>query len=144
MTSCPQAHLDYVKEVNNKLGGKVKPLIRFVKAWAYYNNVPIKSFYLEMWVARYASGENAILYSLDLKRIFHQLEKNGLASMFDPTGLTGLISPCKTDNMLEEAKKKISSAASRSERAYELESNGDNKAAFSTWDLLFGYRFPSY
>lgn len=53
MKASPDAHNDYVATINNKLGGKVKPLIRFIKAWKCFRAVPISSFYLELRVAKY-------------------------------------------------------------------------------------------
>jgi len=60
MKTSPDAHNAYVAKINDKLGGKVKPLIRFLKAWKCYKNVPILSFYLELRVAKYAEGEKSI------------------------------------------------------------------------------------
>lgn len=68
MEVSPDAHNKYVAAVDNKHGGKVKPLIRFIKAWKYYRDVPISSFYLEMRVAKYADGEDSIVYDIDVKK----------------------------------------------------------------------------
>lgn len=59
----PEAHNAYVSLVDNKLGKKVKPLIRFLKAWKYYRSVPIISFYLELRTTKHAAGESSIFYS---------------------------------------------------------------------------------
>ena len=40
MRSSPDAHNAYVRGVDEDLSKKVKPLIRFIKAWKYYRNVP--------------------------------------------------------------------------------------------------------
>lgn len=45
MRSSPSTHNSYVTLHNNRLNKKLKPLIRFVKAWKYYCDVPISSFY---------------------------------------------------------------------------------------------------
>jgi hypothetical protein len=52
----PDAHNSYVRAVDDR-AGKVKPLIRFLKAWKWFRDVPISSFYLELRVAKYASQE---------------------------------------------------------------------------------------
>ena len=70
MNASPDAHNEYVRSVDTTLSNKVKPLIRFIKAWKYLQNVPISSFYLELRVAKYASAETSILYSIDVKRVF--------------------------------------------------------------------------
>lgn len=69
MKASPLAHNNYVTEVNKKLGYKVKPLIRFIKAWKYYCDVPISSFYLEILSVKYAEKESAIVYSIDVQNI---------------------------------------------------------------------------
>lgn len=142
--SCPDLHNAYVRDINEKLGGKVKPLIRFVKAWSYYNDVPIKSFYLEMRTAKYASEKTTITYSYDLKYIFNQLKDRNLPSMRDPTGLTGPISACNTETMFQTSLSKLSTAAARAEKACANESGGDIKNAYHYWDLLFNKHFPAY
>ena len=44
MRSSPDAHKSYVDEIDSKLHGKVKPLIRFLKAWKYYRTYPLAPF----------------------------------------------------------------------------------------------------
>jgi len=63
LQSSPDKHNAYVQRIHDSLGRKVKPLIRFVKAWKYYRDVPLLSFYLEMRVAKYAAGEKSIVWS---------------------------------------------------------------------------------
>ena len=144
MHSSPSAHNAYVREVNSDLGGKVKPLIRFIKAWNYYRNVPISSFYLELRVAKYAEGESSIVYNIDVKGVFSYLDRIGLASMQDPMGISGYINPCSTDTKLEDAKSKLSTALDRAQKACDAKDEGDIKTAFEWWDRLYNYNFPSY
>jgi hypothetical protein len=144
MQVCPDAHNYYVSEVNKKHGGKVKPLIRFIKAWKYYRNVPIQSFYLEMRVAKYADGEPSIIYNIDVMRVLAMLRENELAPMRDPMGMSRNIYPCKTDALKRDALSKLNIAATRSEKARMAEFNGDTKIAFDWWRLLYNDKFPTY
>lgn len=144
METSPDAHTAYVSDINDALNRKVKRLIRFMKAWKYYKNVQMYSFYLEMKVARYAYGEKSIIYSIDLKRIFRMLANEELSAMQDPTGISGYIYPCFSDAMKEDALSKIDTALSRAEKACEAENNENIKDAFYWWDLLFDGEFPSY
>ena len=144
MRSSPDAHNAYVREIDEDLGKKVKPLIRFIKAWKYYRNVPISSFYLELRVAKYAEGESTIVYDIDVKRVFSYLDRIGLANMQDPMGISGYISPCSTDANLEAAKLKLSTALTRAQKACEAKNDDDIKTAFDRWNLLYNYNFPSY
>ncbi len=48
LDTAPLEHLAYVNEVNSRQGiaGGAKKLARLIKAWKYYNDVPISSFTL--------------------------------------------------------------------------------------------------
>ncbi|MBF4391316.1 nucleotidyltransferase, partial [Vibrio anguillarum] len=84
LKSSPASHNSYVKRIDDKHNGKVKELIRFIKAWKYYNDVPISSFYLELQTARYCDSESTIVHRFDIKGVFNVLLSNELASMQDP------------------------------------------------------------
>lgn len=142
--SSPSAHNAYVREVDEDLSYKVKPLIRFIKAWKYYRNVPISSFYLELRVAKYAEGKSSIVYSIDVKRVFSHLHDIQLAQMQDPMGISGYISPCSTQVQLDDAKSKLATALTRAQKARDAEDRGDTKDAFYWWNLLYNGQFPSY
>lgn len=144
MRSSPDAHNAYVREVNEDLGFKVKPLIRFIKAWKYYRNVPISSFYLELRVTKYAEDKSSIVYAEDVKGVFSYLDNIGLARMRDPKGISGYINPCSTDAKLEDAKSKLSTALTRAQNACDAEDEGDTKTAFDRWNLLYAGNFPNY
>ncbi len=144
MKASPDAHNKYVRTVDGKLNGKVKPLVRFIKAWKYYRDVPISSFYLELRVAKYAADELTIVYDLDVKGILCQLRDSQLAAMQDPEGISGYIPACKTDAARGDALSKLNTAAIRAEKAQEAASNGDISAAFDSWRLLYNNKFPTY
>lgn len=144
MKTSPDAHTAYVNYVNSKLSHKVKPLIRFIKAWRCYKTVPIFSFYLEMFVARYASNESTIIYSCDIERILRELWNKQLSAMQDPMGISGYIYPCISDITKKESLSKLQTALSRAEKARAAEDNGKVDDAFYWLNLLFDDGFPSY
>lgn len=144
MKASPDAHNAYVADINDKLGGKVKPLIRFIKAWKCYRDVPISSFYLELRVAKYASGETSIVYDIDVKRILCQLRDCKLADMQDPLGVSGYISACKTEALYQNAMSKLETAATRAEKAREAADKGSISDAFYWWRLVYNDEFPTY
>jgi len=144
MEVSPDAHNAYVKEIDDNFNGKVKPLIRFIKAWKYYQNVPISSFYLELRIAKYASEESSIIYDIDVKQIFCRLRDNELARMRDPMGVSGLISACKSEADKKIALSKLKTATTRAENARNATSNEDISDAFYWWRLLYNNQFPTY
>lgn len=144
MNASPDAHNAYVRSVDNQLNGKLKPLIRFIKAWKYYRQVPISSFYLELRIAKYASIKSSITYDVDVKQVFCWLRDIELASMQDPMGISGNIPACKTQAFYDDAISKLKAAAIRAEKAREMTISGNISDAFYWWRLLYNDLFPTY
>lgn len=142
MKSSPQAHNAYVNRENVRLNGKLKPLIQMVKAWKFYNNVPITSFYLELRVTKYAEGETSIVYDIDLKRVIKHLNEIGLARIIDPMGISGYVDACSTEAKKLDSLSKLTTALSRAEKAYEHRENDIDKS-FYWWNMFFNGKFPS-
>lgn len=144
MKTSPDAHNAYVQAIDDRLSNKVKPLIRFLKAWKYFREVPISSFYLELRVAKYASQENSIVYDIDVKNVLKMLVDCSLASLQDPMGISGYITACATDVKRQDALSKLQTAFGRAEKARECASKDRIAEAFDYWRLLYNYEFPTY
>ena len=144
MLTSPDAHNAYVRMINEKHNLKVKPLIRFIKAWKYYQDVPISSFYLEMRVARYCESENVIIYRLDIEYFLSRLLDANLPRLQDPTGISGYIQPCTSKTDFEVALSKLRTAVIRAQKANEAQKHDDLKAAFEWWNRLYKHKFPSF
>lgn len=144
MFSAPESHNAYVLSEDRRLGGKLRPLIRLVKAWKYYRNVPVKSFYLEMTTVAACSGEEVIVHSIDLKRVFERLVNSSLLPIVDPRFELQTISGVGGEAARTDALSKVRNALKWAEEACLAETTGNNKLAFDKWDLLFNYKFPLY
>ncbi|MCI5165193.1 MAG: nucleotidyltransferase [Candidatus Electrothrix sp. GM3_4] len=144
MRSSPSIHNAYVRAENNRLNKKLKPLIRFLKAWKYYCNVPISSFYLELRATKWMEAEETIIYDMDLCTLFKKLDSCALADMQDPKGISGYIPACATEAKKTDALSKLATAKTRAEKAREEEKEERTKNAFDWWDKLFAGNFPGY
>jgi hypothetical protein len=146
LESTPEAHVEYVNDCNKieAVKGGTKKLARLAKAWKYYRDVPISSFYLEMRAAEYMTEEKSVILPLDIYYFLKRLKTNGLAAMNDPTGATGRIHPCSSDTKKADALSKLNTALGRAEKAKDYYEAGKTKEAFEQWNLLFNYEFPSY
>jgi len=144
MRSSPEALNDYVRSVNDRLGGKVKPLIRFLKAWKYFNGVPISSFYLEVVTAELADGMNLIVYSYDVRDALRKLLTSNLSPVDDPAGKSGKVDACRTLLQKQDALIKLRGDVRRAENARDSEAKDDISGAFYWWDLVFNGNFPSH
>jgi hypothetical protein len=144
MRASPESHKLYIDERNEYLNNKVKPLIRFIKAWKYYHAVPISSFYLEMFVGMYAATQSSILYSIDINTIFKKLQSSQISGINDPMGVSGTIFPCENSEDTESALEKISEALERSNHARKAETENRIGDAFYWWGKVYNGGFPSY
>ncbi|MDQ0212896.1 SMODS domain-containing nucleotidyltransferase [Arthrobacter bambusae] len=146
MESTPEAHLKYVNACNDKAGvkGGAKQLARLAKAWKYYRNVPISSFYLEMRAAQHMATQFSVIYPLDFCYFLNSLNRHLLADMNDPTGNTGRIKACSSEANYIDARSKLATAVARANKAVELSKAGRASEAFAQWDLVFDGRFPAY
>jgi Second Messenger Oligonucleotide or Dinucleotide Synthetase domain len=145
MGTAPEAHASYLDEINSigKVSGGAKKLARLAKAWRYYNEVPISSFYLEMRAAEYISGEETHIPVWDICGLLQKLDQLGLAPMKDPKTVAGQFDPCLTPGMREEAVSKLRRGANRARKAIEAYHKEEMDEVFYYLDLLFGGNFPS-
>jgi predicted nucleotidyltransferase len=142
--SAPQEHLKYVKECNEKPSkGKAKALARLIKAWKYYRQVPISSFYLEMRCAQHVATQTSYIHIWDVCQVLEKLEAHKLAAMNDPKGASGRIYACSSDSLKEDALSKLSRAATRARKALDAYNANKSDDAFHYLDLLFGGKFPA-
>ena len=150
MESYPEAHTDYVRETDKEYNGRVRPLIRFIKAWKYYCKVPISSFYLELQVVKYVKERKSIVYDWDITRIFQFLRNSNYSPIEDPFDDSNLIEPfTKKPNFFDAlannrdtAKNKLNRALNFSEKAVQARDKGDNKRALHFWNIVFNGNFP--
>jgi hypothetical protein len=142
--SAPRVHLDYVNLANKKPSkGDAKSLARLLKAWKYYRNVPVSSFYLEMRCAQHVRAVNTYIHMWDLCEVLESLHAHQLAAMNDPSSAAGRIRACSSDSNREDALTKLSRAATRARNALEAHKDGKTDHAFYYLDKLFAGNFPA-
>ncbi len=142
--TAPDQHLRYVNESNKvPKSGCAKSLARLMKAWKYYCNVPVSSFYLEMRAAQYVRGLKTYVHVWDLCGLLESLRDHGLAAMNDPSYASGRIHPCSSDAKKRDALSKLDTAATRARKGLEAHKAERPADAFYYLNLLFGGHFPA-
>ncbi len=144
LESAPLEHIAYMNEINGKPGvaGGAKKLARLVKAWKYFNAVPVSSFYLEMRAAKHMESQSSFVAVWDVCLLFEHLVSISLGSMNDPKGVTGRFDAYSSTAKGDEALSKVKTAATRARKAADASKAGDPATAFHYLDLLFGGNFP--
>ncbi|MFF5615097.1 nucleotidyltransferase [Streptomyces albidoflavus] len=137
MRTYPKHHNRYVNEINGRHGGAAKKLARQMKIWKYMRGVPVSSCYLEMRSAKHLDGESVYHPIWDLYLAFNKMQTASLSSMNDPTGLGSRFGACSSDANRLVALSRLSTAASRAEKAKDAYEAGDDAASIAQLKLLF-------
>jgi hypothetical protein len=140
--SAPGAHLDYVNRQNDRLGKKVKPLIRLLKAWKHHAGAPVSSFYLEMRTAEYAASENAVIYDIDLRAVVSSIIGYEARDMNDPAHIVGRIPACASDDKRRQTLRLLRSAKVNLQEADAARQVGDQRAYWRAMSGVFGDGYP--
>jgi len=144
--SAPESHKAWVDSIDSDLDGKLKPLIRLVKAWKFYRNVPIRSFYLEIRITALMSGEKAIVYGIDLRTVLNTLWNDQLADIPDPRFPNDqfALSACSSATSRTDALSKLGNAALWSDQAMQERIAEKHGAAITKLNLIYADRFPKF
>lgn len=144
ITTAPKAHLDYVNASDGPTtAGATKKLARLLKAWKYFQDVPVSSFYLEMRAAEHIRTQRAFLPVWDVSQVLNKLSQHQLAAMNDPMGVAGRILACSSPATRTEALSKLATATRRANAALEAHRDSKPNDAFAYLRLLYGDSFPA-
>jgi hypothetical protein len=142
--SAPKEHLTYVNECNQKPSkGNAKALARLIKAWKYYSNVPVSSFYLEVRCAQHVKALDSYIHVWDVCLVLESMRAHQLAAMNDPRQASGRIHACSSDSTRQDALSKLTTAATRARKALDAYNADNASTALVYLDLLFGGELPA-
>jgi len=143
VASCPGAHSAWINQLNDELNKSLKPFIRVVKAWNYFNTEPLWSFYAELSAVEFLQKDGAVVFSMDLKNFFHHMIDKGLEPF---PGSKGCTEPVYGTTVADRnaALDKLKSAAELADQARESEVKGNIADAYYYWRKVFNFRFPSF
>lgn len=141
--SSPESHKQFIAESDEKCDSKLKPFIRFVKAWKYCRKVPIRSFFLEISIAEYALSQSVLYYPFHVPGAFGYLWQKRIGPTEDPTGISGSLTACPSAQH-SKALMMIEGAARLSQRAAVADLEGQIKHALLLWNRFYKNRYSSF
>lgn len=144
MPSSPEGQTGFVKDEHGRLNGRLRPLIRFLKHWKYCNDVPISSYYLELFATYRMTQEATVIYSWDLNTLFDDLYQRQLPTLQNPRRVPGTVSACDSSYYRPEAVEAVLNASVRAQLAREAEEANKMQDAFYYWSSLFNGHFPNF
>ena len=142
MTASPEGQHRAVAREDQRLKSRLRPMIRFIKAWKYWNSVPISSFYLETWAVAYAKHTDLIVPKIDLGIYFDCVHAGRLGSIPSLIG-DGVVASGADAADRSSVLESLLTARVIAELAWEAEKADDVALAFRYWDRLFDGRFPA-
>ncbi len=141
--SSPESHKQFIAESDEKCDSRLKPFIRFAKAWKYYRKVPIRSFYLEISVAEYALSKSVLYYPFHVPGWFGYLWQKRIGPTDDPMAISGSLRACQSAQR-SKALIKLEGATRLSQRAAIADLEGQIERAFIIWNRLYKNIYPSF
>jgi hypothetical protein len=144
MSSSPEGQTAFVKDQHDRLNGKLRPLIRFLKHWKYCNDVPISSYYLELFATYRMTQEATVIYSWDLNTVFDELYTRQLPTLQNPRRVPGTVTACESTYYRPEVMEAVLNASVRAQLAREAEEANKTQDAFYYWRSLFDGHFPPF
>ena len=139
----PGGHSAWINSLNDESKNKLKPFVRAIKAWNFYNGKPLWSFYVELCAAEFLKERNPIVYSSDVASFLTELARNCLEPVEQPASCNEPVyGTSRADR--KNALNAVRVAADLARQAHACEVKGNIADAYYFWRKLYSWRFPSY
>lgn len=142
-TTDPKAEIKHVKDSNDLTNGNTRALIRMIKCWQGYCNVPLKSFLIELLAVEFLStwtykDKGTTFYDWMVRDFFLFLKnKESWSSVYVPG--TGEVLYLGDSGW----KSRAETAYDRAVKATNHESNNEPYSAGAEWQKIFGTDIPT-
>jgi hypothetical protein len=138
----PEAHARIMTEINDRCGGKLKPLIKMVKHWSRNNYDLIRSFHLELICADIFSREKLTNFPVGVATVLLRLPGYVGGQFMDPIYGVSRVDKSLSPDEQSQLNLRINFDAQRSLDALNLEAGGQHGAAIEKWKYIFMSGFP--
>lgn len=144
MLTSPQTHNKYIKDADERSGGKLKRVAKLIKFWRRCRapHVPLSSFHVELLLAHENICVGAKSYALCLNNALVGLANRECQPLEDPMGIAGSIPAAYTEDKRQKTQTAILASARRAYNALTAEGKGNVQEAARLWDLVFNGNFP--
>lgn len=139
----PPFHFKLMEDHNTR-DPRLKPLVKLMKFWNICNDALLESFHLEMMIERMWQSGTIDSYPDGVKETLRVLPVWLRESFSDPWADGGLIDGYLTPQARAKAIQFAEADAAASARAETLRRQGDDEAAFDSWQTIFRFEFPAY
>ena len=140
----PQGQALYLEAKNQRTGGKLFPLVRYIKWWAACRaeTAVAKGLYFELSLAEAGIAAAVMGYPDLLHLAFASLAGTRCRSVPDPLGLSGPIAPCETRIQQTALCEAAAHARDLARRAIDADAIGRWDMALALWARVFNRCVP--
>lgn len=144
MQASPEIHAQYIKQADDKSGGKLRRVAQLMKFWRECRSprVPLSSFHIEMLLASYDICTGIKSYAECVTETLQLLAQRQSQALQDPLGIAGNIGATRSDAQRETALRSIIYSRDHAKTALLAERHGDIQEAKRQWDIVFNDQFP--
>jgi SMODS domain-containing protein len=144
MATNPPFHTALMQAADTAHGGRLKPLVRLVKAWNIAHGQQLRSFHLEMLVKRMWDGVAIGDWPAAVSATLQVLGMWVNASFVDPWQGTTRIDNYLSAPTRAQIIRTIAESAAAATTAETHRLAGRGAAAFERWQVIYRHAFPAY
>lgn len=142
VTTDPERCTEWLDGRDRALGGRLRPLVRLLKAWNRAHSSRLRSFHLETLAASMFTSLGTHQAG-NLKVFFANLDQARL-HVVDPAGYSGHLDGYLTPTARFEIATRATVQEGRAASALRAEEDGDHREAIRLWGIVLGPEFPAY
>lgn len=140
LTTDPDEHARWMSKQNEALDYNLRPLIRLLKRWNREHSSHLRSFHLEVMVAKTFGSLSRNRRTASQK--FFEWAGDHI-NVKDPAGHSGNLSSYMTWCSKLEFQSLLDSSSKRARKAIEAEESGNRAEAMRLWRIIYGPEFVS-
>ena len=146
MKTDPARDRDVLLGENERLGGRLKLLIRLMKKWNRVKKVKtLPSYALEtLIINRYTKKDSISIYpDIELRGLLDEFANDVCQPIKDIKEIQGDLNELSYSEKQDNARR-ARKDSDKAQQAWEYEKNGDHETAINLWREIFGEEFPQY
>ncbi len=135
----PETHDRYFEQANIRSGKKLTKVSQLLRWWKHARtpSLPIRSFYIDMVLAKSDVCAPAKTYARCLRDFFRIIHQGRCGSLMDPCGIAGEIHSTDTEPQLQVLRKAADYAYDHAVAAVAAEERRDIEEANRQWSIVF-------
>jgi len=140
----PPFHAELMKQADSAQQGRLKPLVKLIKAWNLANSHHLTSFHVELMVERMWRGHTIGSHAASVASTLKVMPSWLRTAFPDPWDGGRPIDEDLSSNDRATTMRMLEADAKAAEQAIQYQSEGKVEKAFERWSVIYRQQFPAY